>query len=184
VDRCLDIIPDEVYPFVEFPADIVASGDCRGFVASLAGHGAAAKIRTGGITAEAFPSTRSVAEFMVACAGAGVPFKATAGLHHPLRAEYPLTYEPHPPCGTMHGFLNVFTAAALIHGGHADARQAEAVLEDRNAANFHYTDEGVRWNGLFVELMQIAKAREVYCISYGSCSFDEPVADLRRLTLL
>jgi len=184
IDAAIDLIPDDYYPFFEFPAEVVSGGDCRGFVAALAGHGAAAKIRTGGITPDSFPSTRAIAEFMVACAGAEVPFKATAGLHHPIRAEYPLTYEPGCPRGVMHGFLNVFIAAALVFGDHVDAGRAAAVLEDRNAANFHFTDEGVRWNSLFVEVMQIARAREVFCLSYGSCSFDEPWQDLARLGLL
>lgn len=184
IDHACEIIPDELFPFFEFPADVVSAGDCRGFVAALAGHGAAAKIRTGGVTAEAFPSTRAVAEFMVACAGAGVAFKATAGLHHPVRAEFPLTYDAGSPCGTMHGFLNVFLAAALVQGDHVDAARAAAVLEDRNPGNFHFTDAGVRWNGLFLEVMQLAQAREAFCLSYGSCSFDEPVADLAKLGLM
>jgi hypothetical protein len=184
IDKATEIIPDDLFPFFEFPAEVVSGGDCRGFVAALAGHGAAAKIRTGGITPDAFPSTRAVAQFLGACAGAGVAFKATAGLHHPVRAEYPLTYDQNPPCGTMHGFLNVFVAAAFVYTGESDLGRIAAVLEDRNTANFHFTDEGVRWNGLFLEVMQLAKAREAFCLSYGSCSFDEPVADLTKLALL
>ncbi len=184
VDSAIDIIPDELLPFFEFPGEVVSGGDCRGFVAALAGHGAAAKVRTGGIVAEAFPSTRAVAEFMVACAGAGVAFKATAGLHHPVRAEYPLTYDTGAPCGTMHGFVNVFVAAALIFANRLEADRAAEVLDDRTPGNFHFTDEGVRWNGQFLEVAQIARAREAFCLSYGSCSFEEPVEDLKRLRLL
>ncbi|MBX3376732.1 MAG: hypothetical protein KF678_06985 [Phycisphaeraceae bacterium] len=184
IDSATEEISDDLLPFFEFPPEVVGAGDCRGFVAALAGHGAGAKIRTGGIVPEAFPSTRAVATFIAACAGAGVPFKATAGLHHPLRAEYPLTYEPSCPRGTMHGFLNVFLAAALVYTHRLDAGRAAEILDIRDADQFRFTDEGVRWNGLFLEVAQIAKAREAFCLSYGSCSFDEPVADLQKLGLL
>lgn len=183
IDRAIDAIPDSIHPFFEFPPEVVGSGDCRGFVAALAGHGASAKIRTGGIAPDAFPAPRAVAEFMLACCGAGVSFKATAGLHHPVRAEYPLTYDPNPPCATMHGFLNVFIAATFILSHRIDSERATAVLNERQADQFRFTDEGVRWNGLFAEVAQIARAREAFCLSYGSCSFDEPVADLQRLGL-
>ncbi len=184
IDDAIDTIPDEIFPFFEFPAEVVMKGDCRGFVAALAGHGAAAKVRTGGVTPDAFPTTRAVADFMIACRGAGIAFKATAGLHHPVRAEYPLTYEPGCPRGTMHGFLNVFIAAAMVHEDHVDADRAAVILEEKNAANFKFTEEGVRWDGLFLESARLAQARELFCLSYGSCSFDEPVEDLKKLGLL
>lgn len=184
IDAAAEDIPDDLLPFFEFPAEVVSSGDCRGFVAALAGHGSGAKIRTGGIVADAFPPTQAVADFISACASAGVPFKATAGLHHPVRAEYPLTYEPACPKGTMHGFLNVFLAASLTYSHRLDPSRTKEILEVRDAGAFRFTDEGVRWNGLFLEVAQIARAREAFCLSYGSCSFDEPVADLQRLGLL
>ncbi|MFN0131324.1 MAG: hypothetical protein ACKVW3_02135 [Phycisphaerales bacterium] len=180
IDDAIELIPDEVFPFFEFGV----SGDCRGMVAALAGHAAGAKIRTGGVTAEAFPAPEQVAAFIVACAGAEVPFKATAGLHHPIRAEYPLTYEPGCPRGTMHGFLNLFVASAFVQAQRIDARRAAEVLEERDASTFKFTDEGVRWKGLFAETAQIAKAREVLSLSYGSCSFDEPVGEMKALGLM
>jgi hypothetical protein len=184
IDAACETIPDELYPFFEIPGELISGGDCRGFVAALAGHMAAAKIRTGGVVPEAFPAPRDVAGAMAACQGAGVPFKATAGLHHPVRAEYPLTYEPNCPRGVMHGFVNVFIAAAMIREHGIDADRAAAILEERNAANFHFTPEGVRWNGLVLGDAELAEAREGFALSYGSCSFDEPVEDLRGLGLL
>ncbi|HET8796166.1 MAG TPA: hypothetical protein VFO89_00655, partial [Thermoanaerobaculia bacterium] len=88
---------------------------------AIARHGLRAKIRTGGVTADAFPSPQTIARFLRACRERGVAFKATAGLHHPLRCVRPLTYEPDAPTGTMHGFLNVFLAAAMLD-------DAEAIL--------------------------------------------------------
>ncbi len=189
VDDAAEAIPDELYPFFEVPTDLVmrADGDCRGFVASLAGHAAGAKIRTGGVVAEAFPSAEGIARFIQACVGAEVPFKATAGLHHPMRGEHPLTYEPGCARGTMHGFLNVFLTAACAYVHRSNPRSMEtmvAVLMERDAGQFHFTDEGVRWRGDILTTTQIAKARESFALSYGSCSFEEPIEDLRGLGLL
>lgn len=184
VDAAAEAIPDELYPFFEVPAELITGGDCRGFIAALAGHMAAAKIRTGGVTPDAFPTPQGVAAFLVACQGAGVPFKATAGLHHPLRAEYPLTYEQGCPRGVMHGFLNLFLAAAMVREHRIDGAKAAAILEERDAAQFHFTPEGVRWHELFLEDAQLAEAREGFALSYGSCSFDEPIEDLKKLGLV
>jgi hypothetical protein len=184
VDKAIESIPDHLYPFFEFPAAVVNGGDVRGYIAALAGNAAAAKIRTGGIVPEAFPTPQAVAVFLVACGGAEVPFKATAGLHHPLRAEYPLTYEEGCPRGVMHGFLNLFLAAAMIKTHRIGADRAARILEERDAAAFHITPEGVRWGGLVLEPAQIARSREMFALSYGSCSFAEPVEDLQGLGLL
>jgi hypothetical protein len=184
IDGAIEKIPDHLYPFFEFPAPVVNSGDARGFIAALAGNAAAAKVRTGGITAEAFPSARAVAEFLVACASAEVPFKATAGLHHPVRAEYPLTYEPGCPRGVMHGFLNLFLGAAMVAVHRVDVATVTHLLEETSAAAFRFTPEGVRWGNFVLDGAQIALARERFALSYGSCSFDEPVEDLGRLGLL
>ena len=180
IDDVLDTVPAEIYPFFEIPVH----ADCRGLVAALSGAGAAAKIRTGGITADAFPAPPQVAAFIAACAAADVPFKATAGLHHPLRGEYPLTYEPGCSRGTMHGFLNLFLAAALLRLRRADETAAASLLDSRAPADFHFTDEGVRYRDRFVETTELARVREAFALSYGSCSFDEPVQDLRSLAWL
>ena len=79
--------------------------------AVVAAMGVRAKIRTGGGTAEAFPSCADLAHFLQACATANVPFKATAGLHHPVRSMRPLTAGAESPSAMMHGFVNVFLAA-------------------------------------------------------------------------
>src|SRR5262249_48230544 len=58
--------------------------------------GSFAKMRTGGVTPEAIPSADTVAEYILACAERRLAFKATAGLHHPIRAMQPLTYDANP----------------------------------------------------------------------------------------
>lgn len=180
IDHALDALPDGLVPFFE----IASSGDPRGMIAALAGSPGRAKIRTGGVETTAIPPTRDVLGFILTCAAAGVPFKATAGLHHPLRAAYPLTYAADAPVGLMHGFLNVFIAAAAVRSNLIDEPDAADLLDEPEAAAFTFTDDGVAWRGLRLGNEHLALARGVLAISFGSCSFEEPVADLIRLNIL
>jgi hypothetical protein len=140
----------------------------------LARRALRAKIRTGGLTVDAFPAIRNVAEFLHACKAKGVAFKATAGLHHPLRCVKPLTYEPNAPTGMMHGFLNVFLAAAMLD-------HAEEILEETDARAFAFDDAGASWRGHRVSTAELATMRREFATSFGSCSFEEPIGDLRSL---
>jgi hypothetical protein len=140
----------------------------------LARRGLRAKIRTGGITGDAFPTPERVAAFIRACKDAGVAFKATAGLHHPLRCVKPLTYEPNAATGTMHGFVNVFLAAAMVDF-------AEEILREENPHAFVFSDDGVAWRGHEVSTEELARMRRDFALSFGSCSFEEPINDLKEL---
>jgi hypothetical protein len=128
-----------------------------------------------------FPSSAEVASFISACVAAGVAFKATAGLHHPVRGSYPLTYDADAPQGVMHGFLNVMMAAVIALSG--DSRDVRSVLDDAEPA-LVFTDSGAAWRGRTIDRAEIARARRDLFLSFGSCSFDEPAAELRRLGLL
>ena len=119
-------------------------------------------------------------EIVAACAAHGVAGKCTAGLHHPLRGEHALTYEPGCARGTMYGFVNVFLAAALLRAGHAPAG-VRPLLEERDPAAFAFDDAGASWRGMRVDVGTIADARAHGAVSFGSCSFDEPVRDLQTL---
>ena len=171
-------LPTWLVPYVEIPLN----EDPAPLVEALARHGARAKMRTGGIAATAFPTAAEVARFIVACTRAVVPFKATAGLHHPLRGDFRFTYEPGSPSGTMFGFLNVFLAAALARTG-ADERDVVALLEERHPAAFTFGEDGVRWRHRLFPPDELQRARDG-AISFGSCSFREPVDDLTALGLL
>lgn len=184
IDEALDSIPEELYPFFEIPLVSGVAGDVRGYMTALAGTDAAAKIRTGGVTPEAFPTCEAVAEFLVAAAAADVTFKATAGLHHPLRSEHGLTYEPNGPRGVMHGFLNVFIAAAAAKRMNASAAILTQLVQEQDASAIRFSEEGIEWRGSRLSIADIAQVRERFAISFGSCSFDEPVEDLREMKLL
>ena len=147
---------------------------------AAAAHGVRLKLRTGGVTADAFPPPDAVLGFLAACAARDVPGKCTAGLHHPLRGEHALTYEPGCARGAMYGFVNVFLAAALLRAGHA-ADDLLPLLEECDAAAFTFDETGAAWRGRRADLRTIAEARARIAVSFGSCAFDEPVHDLHAL---
>lgn len=180
IDTSLDVIPEGIFPFFEFPV----TTDCRGFVAALAGNSAAAKIRTGGVVGNAFPTVTEVAAFLHACSAADVPFKATAGLHHPCRGPYRLTYEKDSPSCTMHGFLNIFIAAALVRTARCDEAATAEILAVEDPRAFKFSQDVVACGSHMVEVTDLALVRESFALSFGSCSFDEPVEDLRKLNVL
>ncbi len=142
--------------------------------------GCLAKVRTGGVKPVAIPSVADVAAFIRACAERRLAFKATAGLHHPVRAEHPLTYEPDAPRAVMHGFLNVFLAAAFAWHGDPDI---EPVLAETDPAAFRF-DDRAHWRNRSLDATQVRDARTNFAHAFGSCSFEEPVRDLQSLGLL
>jgi hypothetical protein len=135
----------------------------RGAVAAVREARAGAKIRCGGKT---LPSVEEVASFVTACRDAGVPFKATAGLHHPIRS------------GERHGFLNLLAAAVFADG------DTEAILAEEDPSAFTLDERGFGVYDHRADAETIAAARAELFVAYGSCSFDEPVHDLEALGVL
>jgi hypothetical protein len=105
--------------------------------------------------------------------------KATAGLHHAVRAEHALTYAADAPRATMHGFVNFFVAAMLALRG--DEQKVEACLGEIDGSAFAASEEFVAWRGEKFELGEIERMRASFVMSFGSCSFEEPIADLRAM---
>jgi hypothetical protein len=132
------------------------------------------KLRCGGVEASAFPPACHVARALTA----GVPLKATAGLHHPF---------PHRDSAldvTMYGFLNVFVAGVLSHVHNLRPDVVESILVDGTPAHFAFDDDGLRWGDWHVTTDEVRAARRHAVLSFGSCSFDEPRDDLRALEWL
>lgn len=154
-----------------------ASLDVEAFLAAVRAIGAAAKVRTGGITSDAFPTAEALAAFVRACHRAGVPFKATAGLHHAVRGDYRLTYEDGSGRGLMFGFLNVALAAALTWKG-ASVEVVLRVLDERHPDAFQFDDTGVTWQGERLTREDLEGSRRSFFAGFGSCSFSEPMAEL------
>ena len=160
--------------YIEFPRDERWPRDLPGAVESLARTRLRSKVRCGGLVAEAFPSPAELATHVRACAEHGVAWKATAGLHHPLA---------HRAAGSgfeMQGFVNLLVASGVAMQG-APFEEIEAVLAERSSEAFRFADDGLSWRGRRCELETIERTRSRGFLSYGSCSFDEPIADLVAL---
>jgi hypothetical protein len=139
-------------------------------LAAMRRAGTAAKLRCGG--AVPAPPVEDVAAFVSACRDAGVPFKATAGLHHPIRA------------GSTHGFLNLLAAAVFAHAEGLGAAELSPLLAEEDPAAFALDEAGFAVHDRRAGPAEIARARAELFNAYGSCSFSEPVDDLRAMGLL
>jgi hypothetical protein len=138
------------------------------------------KIRTGGITAAAVPSSEAIAAMLTAMAGRDLDFKATAGLHHPIRSCHPFTYKPDSETGMVHGFLNLFLAATDVYfGGTGD--RAQQILNEQDAEAFRMTADTIGWRSLQWSAEQVRTVRREFAISFGSCSFVEPIQGLESM---
>jgi hypothetical protein len=153
-------------------------------IALIAGHnsdGKAAtfgyKLRTGGVTADAFPTSAQIARALVTAATHQLPIKFTAGLHHPIRQFRDEVKTK------MHGFLNVLGAAVLAAEHQWDADQAVIMLEDEDPRSFSFTNDFFAWRDWKIDSERLEHRRR-FVRSFGSCSFDEPRDDLRALKLL
>lgn len=170
----VSLLPD-VEGYVELPIRPGAGtgagpvGDWRQALRVLADSRFGAKLRTGGLAASAFPTVDDVARFVVACVAAEVPFKCTGGLHHALAHTDPATGFAH------HGFLNLLLAAYTATQG-GDVADCARVLAEREAAPVLARLDAAGDVGVVV-------ARSFF-LSFGSCSIEEPVADLVALGLL
>ena len=138
----------------------------RGAVAAVREARAGAKIRCGGATV---PPVEGVAAFIAACRDAGVPFKATAGLHHALRR------------GDAHGFLNLLAAAVFAHADGLEEEDLATIVAEEDPAAFTVDAGGLAVHGRRADAGAITSARAELFIAYGSCSFEEPVGDLTAL---
>ena len=162
--------------FVEIPRSGPWHGMLPETMSALARMRLYGKLRCGGVTAQAFPSVDDVAAFIAAAHAAGVAFKATAGLHHPVR------HVDRSTGFTMHGFLNILAAAALAP--RLDTSALARVVAEEDSAAFTFDDESFSWRDQRIELSELARTRRDAFVSYGSCSFAEPVADLTALGVL
>lgn len=180
IENTVAALPDELTAYFE-----ISTGDnFADLVTSLSLKGQRAKIRTGGTVREDFPPSRDVIRFVRTCMAANVPFKATAGLHHPIRCFRPLTYAGDAPKGTMHGFLNVLLMTGFARESYRVALLEELMEEEFDEA-FAFRDNGIAWrNDHFLTDGHIQRLRSKGMISFGSCSFTEPVEDLQGLGLL
>lgn len=146
--------PSDAEIFVEHPVG-------RGFDKWLARLGGRrAKVRCGPTA----PAAEDLAAAIRSCRERGVAFKATAGLHHAVRTN------------GQHGFLNLLAAAAF--------GDEEGALAETDPSAFAVDADAFRWRDRTAAPEEIAVMRRELFLSFGSCSFREPVDELRELGLL
>jgi hypothetical protein len=168
--------PPGVERFIEIPID----PDPAPLLSAIAAAECLAKVRTGGITADKFPSTEKLARFLARAFAAHVPMKATAGLHHAIRRSHPMTYAVNSQSAVMHGFANLVFAAALLTAGKIDEDLADALLDDDRPEVFRFGGRAGAWLNAIVTYGEFAEGRRLLR-SVGSCSFEEPIDEVRQL---
>ncbi|MBZ0203559.1 MAG: hypothetical protein K8I03_11145 [Ignavibacteria bacterium] len=136
------------------------------------------KIRTGGVEPSSFPAAEQIAFAIMTCCEFDVPMKCTAGLHHPIK------HYNEEVSSYMHGFFNVFGAAILAYTNNLDEEELLEILNDEDPYEFEFKESGFEYREIEVTNEEITDARENFILSYGSCSFDEPIADLKTMELL
>jgi hypothetical protein len=153
-------------------------------IALIAGHNSKEvtatfgyKLRTGGVTAEAFPTSAQIACALVTAAAHQLPIKFTAGLHHPVRQFRDEVK------AKMHGFLNVLGAGVMAAEHQWNDEQAVAMLDDEDPRSFSFSDDCFAWRDWQITTERLQHRRQLVR-SFGSCSFDEPRDDLRGLNLM
>ncbi|HEY0931019.1 MAG TPA: hypothetical protein VGE27_13935 [Gemmatimonas sp.] len=180
IARLHEAVPRELLTYIEVPLD----DRVQELVAAIALTGRRAKMRAGGTVSSAFPTASRIVAFLRACLEHHVTAKATAGLHHPLRGSYRLTYEPDAATGRMFGFFNVLLAAGVLADGGSDA-QAIGMLEESNAEQIVMSDADVVWQSeggaVRVDRATLQRVRDRMLVGVGSCSFTEPVDESRAL---
>jgi hypothetical protein len=171
--------PEPIRRFFEISPDEHARSLLRAVVA----HRGSAKVRTGGVAQDAFPSSRAIVRFVAVCNELAIPFKATAGLHHALCGSYPLTYEAGSAFAKMYGFINLFLTSAFIRAGVTEDDACE-LLEESSAKAFSVHDAGVTWRSHELTRDDLCTTRDRLFLSFGSCAFGEPVDEARALDLI
>lgn len=162
-----ELVPEDLPTYIELPATLAPYG-WQSAADEVASAELRLKFRTGGLEPDLFPTPATLAEWVDGALDRETPFKATAGLHNAVRHQDPDGRWWH------HGFLNLMLATRLAFDG-AGRDEVVATLEqtDPDALVAAITEQGDA----------MARIRRWF-VSIGSCSVDEPLADLRALGLL
>ena len=133
------------------------------------------KLRCGGVESQMIPSCERVAQAIIACREAMLPLKFTAGLHHPFR-HFNKKLEAY-----FHGYANLFLGAMLAHEKKLSVAQLSRMIKETENQNVLVNDDSFSWLGYNISTETIRELRKKSIISFGSCSFIEPIEDARRL---
>ena len=178
IERIATRIPEGIVAYFEIPASAPA-----GTLDAIDAAGARIKLRMGGLSADAFPSTQAVAHMLDQIARRRMLFKAAAGLHHAVRANYPLTGSPSSPAAAMHGFINLATAAAILYFG-GDVADAFEALEELEPNTWRVDPVAILWREHGWNADELREVRGRFFAGFGSGSLQEPLHQLEALAWL
>jgi hypothetical protein len=140
-------------------------GNFEAGMTRLAGRaGAAVKLRMGG---EAIPPPDAVTRFLKGAASHKLPIKFTAGLHSAFSHD------------GGYGFVNLFCAAFAAY----TPSDPVASFLARPASDFRFDNDALQIAGHEFSADAIENLRRNWVISFGSCSFLEPVESLEHAGL-
>ncbi len=178
LDAMLTVAPD-VVPFVEIDRQDAIEDQVEHIAVALTDRNrvGGAKLRCGGLDASDFPSPAEVATFILAATNHRLPFKATAGLHQPVR-HFDAELDVH-----RHGFVNLAMATAVARQG-ADAQTIERVVDETDPAAFSISAALASWRDQRIPGSSIRQMRTNGFVAYGSCDFVEPIEALKQLDMI
>lgn len=129
------------------------------------------KLRCGGLQPQLIPPPDRIARVLHSCANRSIPLKCTAGLHQPFRHADDLDGKP----VMTHGYFNVFFAGLVANVQRASFEELVSIVSEADVVDAVFSDEGISWLGRTIATEEIQRVREERVISYGSCSFEEPI---------
>jgi hypothetical protein len=178
IDAMATIDPD-ITAFIEVDTAANLKEQIRGIGTALRERGrpGGAKLRCGGTTPEAFPTVDDVASFIWETSGSSMPFKATAGLHHPVR---------HHDEGLgvwRHGFVNILLASVACDAGESRST-VEQIVAETDPDAFAIGTMAASWRDVSLPGAAIARSRRSGFTAFGSCDVDEPLAELTTHSFL
>lgn len=173
-------VNDRIMPFFEVPAPNATGAEVVDVIYSVTaardrtGRQCGVKLRCGGATPANVPDPDRVALFIDAATRAELSFKFTAGLHHPL-------FRRDRETGVVqHGFFNLLVATAVAQAG-GDLDEIEAAVSDDDPTGFGVSFAGLHWRDRDLASTELTDVRSAGFVAFGSCDFDEPVAELHQM---
>ena len=131
------------------------------------------KIRTGGLKPELIPSTNRLAHALKVVNRAQLQLKATAGLHHPIRAyNSQLNTE-------LHGFLNIIIGCALLKSNTISEEELDNLLDEKDVNALFFSDTGVSWEKHTCTIETLEEVRKSFFVSFGSCTITKMIPEIQ-----
>lgn len=141
------------------------------------GRSGGVKLRCGGVTPDLFPTVEELTDFISEATARKAPFKATAGLHRPVRhfdADLDVW---------RHGFVNIVLAGVAASEG-ADRDTIASIVGETDASAFRLGATTAAWRDMEFAGSAVRRSRHAGFTAFGSCDVDEPLEALADAGML